>query len=96
MHSWPNYIVWNEDHKNWLKSHVVGNRNYLKGNYIPFAGEYKELEKKKTIVIFDVPPKKPQIYYQLNNPYNIYTLQYCQKFISDILNSIDENLLQQR
>ena len=31
------------------------------------------------------------IYYLLNNPYNIYTIEYCQKFLKDILESMPEN-----
>ena len=31
------------------------------------------------------------IYNLLNNPYNIYTVNYCEKFLKDIINSIPEN-----
>ena len=46
------------------------------------------IKKQKTLTIFDVPPKKDIIYYLLNNSYNIYTSDYCIRFLQDIINSI--------
>ena len=39
-------------------------------------------------------PQKSMIYNLLNNPYNIYTINYCEKFLKDIINSIPENFFQ--
>ena len=92
LHSWPTYLVWNDEQENWLKKYVNLNSKFIKERSIPFIGKHSKLVKKnKTITIFDVPPKKKEIYYQLNNPYNIYTFEYCNKFITDIINSIPDN-----
>jgi polysaccharide biosynthesis PFTS motif protein len=50
------------------------------------------IKKRRTLTIFDVPPKKLGIYYLLNNPYNIYTLDYCKKFVEDIIRAIPESI----
>ena len=92
LHSWPTYIVWNEQQEKWLKKYVNFNCKFIKVSSIPFIGKHSKLVKKnKTLTIFDVPPKKKEIYYQLNNAYNIYTFKYCQKFITDIVNSIPDH-----
>lgn len=92
LQSWPAYIAWNEFQKDWLKSNITNNSIFCRESLIPFSGKHVRLEKKKkTITIFDVPPKRTGIYYLLNNPYNIYTIEYCQKFLKDILDSIPEN-----
>jgi polysaccharide biosynthesis PFTS motif protein len=96
LHSWPTYIVWSKEHKNWLQDNINVNRNFFIEKFIPFSERYPKLVKKnKTVIIFDVAPKKPQIYYQLKNPYNIYDLDYCQKFINDIVLSFNKTRLEE-
>ncbi len=96
LQSWPTYIVWNDEQENWLKKYVNLNSKFIKESSIPFIGKHSQLVKKnKTITIFDVPPKRKEIYYQLNNSYNIYTSEYCNKFINDIITSIPENYFNQ-
>ncbi len=92
LHSWSNYLTWNKNQKNWLEKEIKKNVSFIEESTIPFSGKHLSLEKKnKTLTIFDVPPKRTGIYYLLHNPYNIYTLEYCEKFLNDIINSIPEN-----
>lgn len=91
LHSWSTYLTWNSDQKNWLKNNIKYNSKFKNESLVPFSGKHIKLQKKKkTITIFDVPPKRSGIYYLLNNPYNIYSYDYCQKFLNDIVNSIPE------
>lgn len=93
LHNWPGYIIWSDKHSEWLIKSINKKTKILKTSYIPYAGRHISLiKKKRTLTIFDVPPKKLGIYYLLNNPYNIYTLDYCKKFIEDILKAIPRNL----
>ncbi len=92
LHSWPAYITWNKEQTNWLSKNINFKSKFYKESIVPFSGKYLQLKKeKRTITIFDVPPKKSMIYNLLNNPYNIYTVNYCEKFLKDIINSIPEN-----
>jgi len=93
LHSWPAYITWHKNQKKWLKNIINYDAKFLPKTLVPFMGRHTKLiKKKKTLTIFDVPPKRLEIYNLLNNSYNIYTFEYCQKFIIDIINSIPKNL----
>ena len=87
---WPSYTVWSLRHKNWLLKYIKDKKvKFIYTKSIPFAGKTINYKKtKKTLTIFDVPPKKDIIYYLLNNSYNIYTSDYCIRFLQDIINSI--------
>lgn len=96
LHSWPTYLTWNNDQKNWLKNNIRQNSKFKNESLVPFVGKHIKLQKKKkTITIFDVPPKRPGIYCLLNNSYNIYSYDYCQKFLNDIVNSIPQKYYSQ-
>ena len=94
LHTWTKYIVWTKEHGDWLEKNITNNKiEYSLTKYLPFAGKNIPLIKnKKILTIFDVPPKRPGIYYLLNNPYNIYTIDYCIKFVDDILNAVPTKL----
>ena len=93
LHTWKNYVTWSEDQEKWLNSYTRKENKYFRTAFIPFEGKYtKSIKKKKILTIFDVPPHKIGIYYLLNNSYNIYTLEYCKKFVEDIIKAIPENL----
>ena len=93
LHSWSNYITWSDKHSEWLRSSIDKEIKTIKTSYVPFAGKHTKLiKKRRTLTIFDVPPKKLGIYYLLNNPYNIYTLDYCKKFVEDIIRAIPESI----
>jgi polysaccharide biosynthesis PFTS motif protein len=91
LHSWPSYLTWNKDQKDWLEKNIKFKSKFYQESLVPFSGKHLQLFKNnKTLTIFDVPPKRPGIYHLLNNPYNIYTLSYCKKFLDDIIKSIPE------
>ena len=93
LHSWPNYITWSDIHSEWLSNSINKKIKLIKTSFVPFAGKHTKLiKKRRTLTIFDVPPKKLGIYYLLNNPYNIYTLDYCKKFVEDIIRAIPESI----
>ena len=87
---WPSYTVWSLSHKNWLLKYIKDKKvKFIYTKSIPFAGKTINYRKtKKTLTVFDVPPKRDVIYYLLNNSYNIYTPDYCIRFLQDIINSI--------
>ena len=59
LHSWPTYITWNNDQKNWLKNNIRYKSKFKDEALIPFSGKHIKLKKKtKTITIFDVPQKE--------------------------------------
>lgn len=85
LHSWNKYICWSEHHEEWLNKLTNKKNKFIRTPFIPFAGKHIKLNNKKKILsIFDVPPRTDEIYRLLDNPYNIYTLDYCTKFLDDI------------
>lgn len=92
---WPSYTVWSLSHKKWLLKYLKDKKvKFIYTKSIPFAGKTLNYKKtKKTLTIFDVPPKRDIIYFLSNNPYNIYTSEYCIGFLKDIINSIPKRKL---
>jgi len=91
LHSWNNYIFWNESQKKWVEYCAKKKLNTsVINNFIPFEGKNISIIKNqiKKIIIFDIPPKNDLIYYNLMHVNNIYTNEYCSNFFLDVINSI--------
>ncbi len=91
IQSWDNYIFWNENMKNWVERCSNKKLNSIVTNdYLPFEGENIRINRNhfKRVVIFDVPPKNDDIYYNLLHPYNIYNIDYCKNFFLETTQSI--------
>ena len=90
--SWKKYVSWTLLHEKWLNKITKKQNKFIRTSYVPFAGEHTKLSfKKKILTIFDVPPRKDEIYNLLDNPYNIYTLKYCTNFIQNIIYALPES-----
>ena len=93
LHTWDNYILWNNYQKKWIERCKQTKINCsILDNFIPFEGKNISLlnSKNKKIIIFDIPPRNEFIYYNLMHLNNIYTIEYCLKFILDIIKSVQE------
>jgi hypothetical protein len=84
--NWPNYIFWNQRQLKWFKT--ITNKQFNFRIIEPGIFEGKNLLIKKTnlkrLTIFDVAPKNNFEISTLINPYNIYNLDYCISFLSNI------------
>jgi polysaccharide biosynthesis PFTS motif protein len=93
MYTWSKYIVWYEGQKKWLNKKIPFDFNVFIGNFIPYEGKNINLgnyANKKKLVIFDVTPRNKLTYSKEMNPYNIYSLDYCKKFLKDIFDIIEK------
>lgn len=91
LHSWNNYILWNNNQKKWIEHCSKKKINSLiADDYIPFEGKNIHMLKNynKKIIIFDVQPRNDYVYYNFMHVGNIYTLEYCTNFLLDITQSI--------
>jgi polysaccharide biosynthesis PFTS motif protein len=85
--NWPNYIFWNQKQLNFFKN--ITNKKFNYRIIEPAIFEGKNLLIKKTnlkrFTIFDITPKNNFEISSLINPFNIYSLDYCISFLSNIL-----------
>jgi len=99
LQSWKKYIFWNKNQSLRFKKITNKKFDYLISpyNFIPFEGKNSILKKRKmTLSIFDVHPMNLYGYSLFSDPKNIYTFNYCKKFIDDLVflqNKYDFNLI---
>lgn len=95
LYTWNNYICWTKSQKKWLTDNIIFYKPKISiVKYIPYEGEHIILSKdknKKTLTIFDVPPKKKEDKRTYLNSYNIYSERYCIKYIKDIFDVLKNN-----
>ena len=87
LFTWNNYIGWSKKQLNWISKQVNSKAiKLIDGVYVPFEGENIVITNpKKIISVFDVSPCDPFYYALLGSKNNPYTLNYCMKFIKDII-----------
>jgi polysaccharide biosynthesis PFTS motif protein len=87
LFTWNNYIGWSKKQLNWISKQVNNKAiKLIDGDYVPFEGENIVITNpKKIISVFDVSPCDPFYYALLGLKNNPYTLNYCMKFIKDII-----------
>lgn len=85
--TWNNYIGWSNKQLNWI-SKQVNNKSIklINVGYVPFEGQNITINNQKKIIsIFDITPRDPFYYALIGIKNNPYTLNYCMKFIKDII-----------
>ena len=89
LFTWNNYIGWSKGQLNWISKQVNSKAiKLINGYYVPFEGENTVITNpKKIISVFDVSPCDPFYYALLGLKNNPYTLNYCMKFIKDIIDA---------
>ena len=89
FYTWNKYICWTNEQKKWILDNAfLSNPKIKLCKYIPYQGKNIILNKskdKKVIAIFDVPPKSDKLNKTFLNPYNVYSENFCIKFIDDLL-----------
>lgn len=85
IQNWSSYIIWNSFQKKWLE-HCIDKdfTSYNIESIIPFEGKNIYIKKNhKRVVIFDVPPKKEEYFNNYMHVENLYTVDYCKKYLTD-------------
>ena len=90
--NWPNYLVWVDEQKVWIKNLLDYDYNLIEGTYPPLEGEdIKKISKsRKTVTVFDVIPSSKLFYSIIGNPYNQYTYKFCSQFLIDVMEILNQ------
>jgi polysaccharide biosynthesis PFTS motif protein len=87
LFTWNNYIGWSKKQLNWISKQVNSKAiKLINCDYVPFEGKNIVITNpKKIISVFDVSPCDSFYYVLLSLKNNPYTLNYCMKFIKDVI-----------
>jgi polysaccharide biosynthesis PFTS motif protein len=89
--TWPNYLVWNLNHHNFLAKKIIRKSNITEEGPIFFSDDaLKEIPQihshKKTIAIFDITPFRKSRHATLGSYNELYTFKPIKKFYIDLIN----------
>ena len=84
--NWPNYIVWNENQREFVKSFAHDPKNILVVDDLPFSDSETviEVDHNKIVAVFDVQPHRALLHALQAQAFEFYNPQNCIKFLCDI------------